>query len=90
MTAFSSGNGVVSLPPNLSSYFTPQVWDPKVMKLLIMLHSLSLCLTGYAWFGQASTRSLLKWSIGSLAERLSLHTMVEMCLMPELVVVVVP
>jgi hypothetical protein len=37
------------------------------MKFLIMLLSLSLCLNGYAWFGQASSRSLLKWSVGGLA-----------------------
>jgi hypothetical protein len=36
------------------------------MKLHIMSQSLSLFLMGYAWFGQASSRSLLKWSIGSL------------------------
>jgi hypothetical protein len=53
------------------------------MKLLIMLQSLSLCLTGYALFGQASSRSLLKWSVGGLASHLSLRATVEVCLMPE-------
>jgi hypothetical protein len=53
------------------------------MKLLIMLQSLSLCLIGYTWFGQASSRSLLKWSIGDLIECLSLRTVDEMRLMPE-------
>jgi hypothetical protein len=48
------------------------------MKLLIMLQSLSLCLMRYAWFGQASTRSLLKWSVGGLAGRLLLHVAIGM------------
>jgi hypothetical protein len=36
------------------------------VKLLIMPQSLSLCLMGYAWFGQASLTSLLKWSVAGL------------------------
>jgi hypothetical protein len=47
------------------------------MKLLIIPQFLSLCLMGYVWFGQASSRSLLKWSVGGLAGRLSLHVAVE-------------
>jgi hypothetical protein len=57
MTAFSSGYGVVSLLSGLSSSSVPQVRDAKVRKLRIMTQSLSLCLTGYAWFGQASSRT---------------------------------
>jgi hypothetical protein len=53
------------------------------MNLLIMLHSLSLCLIGYEWFGQASSRSLLKWSVGGLTGRLPLRASVEMRLTPE-------
>jgi hypothetical protein len=66
-TTFSLGKGDVSFPFGPSSSSTTQVRDPEVMKLLIMLQSLSLCLTGYVWFGQASSRSLLNWSVGSLA-----------------------
>jgi hypothetical protein len=54
-------------------------------------------LEAYAWFGLASSRSLLKRSVGGLAGRLSLYALVEMCLALEplasqswLVVVVVP
>jgi hypothetical protein len=70
MTVLSLGKDVVSLLSDPLSSSTPQVRDPKVMKLLIMPQSLSLCLTGYAWFGQASSRSLLKWSVGGLARTL--------------------
>jgi hypothetical protein len=54
------------------------------MKLPIMLQSLSLCLIGYTWFGQASSRSLLEWSVGDLIGCSSLRTVVEMRLTPEL------
>jgi hypothetical protein len=53
------------------------------MKLLIMPQSLSLRLMGYVWFGQASSRSLLKWSVGDLTGWLSLRVVVEMCLAPK-------
>jgi hypothetical protein len=53
------------------------------MKLLIMPQTLSLCLIGYVWFGQAFLRCFLKWSVGGLIGRLSLRTTVEMHLMPE-------
>jgi hypothetical protein len=83
MTAFSSRNGVVLLMSSPSSSSAPQVRDPKVMKLLIMPQSLSLCLMGYVWFGQASSRNLLKWSVDGLTGRLLLWAMVEMHLMPK-------
>jgi hypothetical protein len=74
---------------------------PEVIKHLIMWQPLSLCLTGYMWFGQASLRSLLKWSIGGLAGCLPLRASIEMSLTLEppasqsgllllMVVVVVP
>jgi hypothetical protein len=84
MTAFFSGNGVVSLLSGPSSSSVAQLRDPEVMKLLIMLQSLSLCLTGYVRFGYSSSRNLLKWSVGGLIGRLSLHTAVEVHLTPEL------
>jgi hypothetical protein len=84
MMMFSSGNGATSLPSGPSSGSVPQVRDNEVMKLHIMPQSLSLCLTGYAWFGQASPRSLLKWSVGILAERLPLRVVAEVPPMPEL------
>jgi hypothetical protein len=81
--AFSLGNDVVSLPfgPSLSS--APPVMDPEIMKLLIMLQSLSFCLTGFVWFGQASSRSLLKWNIEGLVRRLSLRVAAGVRLTPE-------
>jgi hypothetical protein len=54
------------------------------MKLRIVLQSLSFCLIGYAWFGQASLRRLLKWSVGGLARPPLLRAVVGMCPMPEL------
>jgi hypothetical protein len=58
------GKGIASLPPGSSSGSMAQVRNPEVMKFFIMSHSLSLCLTGYVWFGQASSRSLSKWYVG--------------------------
>jgi hypothetical protein len=84
MMAFSLGNGSASLLSDASLGLAPQVWDPEVTKLCIMLQSLSLCLTLQAWFGQASSRSLLKQSVGALAERLLLRVVAEMHHMPEL------
>jgi hypothetical protein len=37
------------------------------MKFFIMLHSLSLCLIGYAWFGHATLRSFSTWLFGCRA-----------------------
>jgi hypothetical protein len=48
------------------------------MKPLIMQQSLSLCMMRHAWFGQGSSRSLLKQSVGHLVGRFSLRVAVEM------------
>jgi hypothetical protein len=61
----------------------PQVRDPEVRKLYIIPQSLSLCLTGYAWFGQASSISLLKWFVGGLTRSLLLCATVETCPTPK-------
>jgi hypothetical protein len=52
MTAFSSGNGVISLSSDPSSSSAPQVRDSKVMKLLIAV-VLELVLDGVdlVWAG---------------------------------------
>jgi hypothetical protein len=49
------------------------VRDPEVIKFFIMWQSLSLWLTGYAWFRQVTSRSLLKWSVGGHAWHLPLR-----------------
>jgi hypothetical protein len=53
------------------------------MKLFIMMQSLSLCQIGYAWFGQASSRSLSMWSVGGHTGHLSLRMTVEMRIVPK-------
>jgi hypothetical protein len=57
---------------------------PETMKFFIMSHSLILCLIGYAWFGQASSRSLSKWSVGGRAWRLLMPTAIVTCATLEL------
>jgi hypothetical protein len=52
MMAFSSWNGVVSLPLVPSSTSVPQVRDPEVMKLRIMLQSLIFCEQGRRGLGK--------------------------------------
>jgi hypothetical protein len=80
MMAFSLGKRVVSLPLGSSSSSVPHVRDPEITKLLIMARSLNLCLMGYAWFGQASSTSPIKWYIGGLTRFLSQLAVVETCL----------
>jgi hypothetical protein len=67
MTAYSLGKGAVS--PSTGTSLTSMPWerDPEVMKLFIRPQSLNLCLSGKAWFGQVSSRSFSKWSMGSRA-----------------------
>jgi hypothetical protein len=75
----SWGKGVMSpLPWTLSSPM-PRVRDPETLKFFIMSQYPSLCLMGYACFGQASLRSLSKWSVGSHAYPLLLHLVVTIC-----------
>jgi hypothetical protein len=77
------GKGIMLLRLGSSSGSLSWARDPEVMKLFIMPGSLSLCLMGYTWFGQASVRSHSKWSIGGHAWCLPLcvvvatHTMLE-------------
>jgi hypothetical protein len=54
------------------------------MKLFIIPQSFSLCLTGYTWFGKASSRSLLKWFVGDHTWHLSLCVVVATFPTPEL------
>jgi hypothetical protein len=67
MTASSLGKGIVLLLLGSSSSFVARVRDPNILKLFIMSQSLSLCLMRHMWFGRASSRSLLKWSVGGRA-----------------------
>jgi hypothetical protein len=60
MIAFSYQKGVVTLPTGTPSGFLPLVKDTVAMQFFIMEHSLSLCLTGYTWLGQVTSRSFLK------------------------------
>jgi hypothetical protein len=54
------GEGHHIAPAWSSSSLVPEVGNPEIMKLFIMSQSLSPCLTGYTWFGQASLSSPLK------------------------------
>jgi hypothetical protein len=83
MTASSPVKGVTSPSLGTSSSSMPQAGDPKTMKFFIMPQSLSLCLTGYTWFGQASLRSLSKWSVGGHAWCLLLPAAVTTYTTPE-------
>jgi hypothetical protein len=69
MTASPLGKGAAHGSP---SGFLPLERAPDVMKFFIMVHSLILCLTGYAWFRQAVSRSFLKCSFGYHAWRLDI------------------
>jgi hypothetical protein len=55
----------------------------KTIKFFIMPQSLSLCLMGYAWFGQASSTRLSMWSMGGRAWRLPLPAVIMMHTTPE-------
>jgi hypothetical protein len=50
MTASSPGKGVVPFPPGPPSGFLPLERATEIMKFFTMVHSLSMCLMGYAWF----------------------------------------
>jgi hypothetical protein len=52
--------GCGGLSPGSPSVFLPFERAPEVMKFFIMVHSLNLCLTWYAWFGQVTSRSSSK------------------------------
>jgi hypothetical protein len=63
MTASSPRKGVTPFSPGSHLGSLLLVRALEVMKFFIMVHSLSLCLTGYIWFGQAASRSLLMWYV---------------------------
>jgi hypothetical protein len=79
MTMSFLGKGIMSLPPRSLLSSMPWLRDPEIKKFFLMSQSLSLCLMGYAWFGQPSLRSHLKWSIGGHALCLLLHAAIVTC-----------
>jgi hypothetical protein len=83
MTTSSLGKDVTSLLPGSSLGSLSKVRDPEVMKFLIIPQSLCLCLTGYLWFGQASSSSLSMWSVSGHTYHFTLRVAITMYSMSE-------
>jgi hypothetical protein len=72
-TVSSPGKGEAPFSPGPPLDFLPLGRALEVMKFFIMMHSLSLCLIGYAWCRQAASRSFSMWYVRCRFWRLKSH-----------------